>query len=87
MVELILEGGKGRGLVLRSYKALKKDRTAIALKARQAWDRDLQNSLTDAEWAKPCAKVQEVASNARFKLAHFNFPHRMYLIPTRIHRI
>ena len=63
-----LDPGSSRGLISRIYRALKSDRQTSAMGAREPWNRDLEDPLSEGEWKRVCVQVKDTASKSRFKL-------------------
>ena len=86
-LEGLIAGGGGRHLISLFYQALTPDGTRPTSPARAAWETELEDPITDVQWDRKCVATRTASSNARLKLAHFNFLHRTYLTPTALHYI
>ena len=86
-LQIMLTWSSRRHRITNIYKAITKPRLPLHPRVREKWAFDLQLELHDGDWDKILNYIPRVSRNARFRFLQFNFMHRTYLTPTRLHRI
>ena len=56
-------------------------------KLRITWESDLQIPLSECDWINILQHIPRISRNARLKYLQFNYTHRTYMSPARLHSI
>lgn len=83
-LDILLTCSSGRRLISLLFKAMRMDSTSPPPRARVTWDAD---PLGDKTWSAISALTHTVSCNEHFKRVHYNFIHRTYMTPVKLHRI
>lgn len=56
-------------------------------KAKQAWEADLGEPITDETWTYCCTQTRYISPNYKHKLLHYKYIHRIYYTPVFLYKI
>lgn len=86
-LEHILKEDSGRKLITRLYKIMQHNSPITSPRAREAWNADLNITLTDKQWSLSCQQLKRLTANHRLRTIHFKYLHRIYRTPIQLHRM
>lgn len=84
--ELFTKQAKNKGMVSKLYHFLLVS-NLVPLPIERVWKRDCPDLAEDFEWNDVWSSIHEASRNPDHQQIHFNFLHRTYLTPVKLHHM
>lgn len=84
--ELFIKHAKNKGMVSKIYHFLLVT-DLVTLPIQKVWERDCPDITRDFKWVDVWSSINEASRNPDHQHIHFNFLHRTYLTPVKLHHM